>query len=477
MKYNHLVFSLFFFLFIFLTPAFATYSIETNVTYSGGYIPKAIACTNNTGTQYCYILSCNGNDPMIERYNATWGDRKYCNAGGVGAYSCSYWYGVAVANTTHLITVKNAGAGGPNNFRLVPIWNMTVSTTCTATDDKGPAFNTTGTSSIWSGGYYNIDNNNASSTIYWGLENGIRNGTTNFWLGNNFWDTDVENLRLPDQNDNTTIYGIDGNDIYTYVGGGYLEQLGNTLADFGVAVTNGAFDVWKINDSTTWLYAYDSTNLYRMNLTPAIEYTSTTITAIKPINNASVSNTPTLNCLLNPNTNGTLLFYYREGGAGSFTLISNQSITNTNSSNYYATPPIELGRGWYTWYCQYNDIYSYVWGTNDQYFQVETVLFWENPVGWAATIVGGFFDIQDYAVAKDIFSLFASIIIATISTVVISREASKKIHGNALLGIFFAVFVVALLIFAIAGFLNPWIVLAIFGIFAMIVFIVFKGGG
>lgn len=457
------------FLFVFTIPAYAYFPIDLNVTYPGAYFPTYIACTNNTGTFYCYILSSGGGNPVyIERFNATWGDRKTCSVGTVGASAFAYWKGLAIANTTHLIAPQSSVAGG---YRLIPIWNMTNSTVCTSTDTlTDNLFNSTTTP--FSGGL-----DNSTGKIYWGLNNGIRNYYNNSFVGNGFWDTSsILILRFSNQSDNNTLYGAtNANAFGRYVGGAYDGYVGSIPNSFGTAISYNAWDLYKENAGTTWLYSFaGSYQLLKMNfsLMESSSASGTTIEAISPINNASAStNPPVYHIQLTSNLNGTITWYLNGVSKG-----TTAYLTDGTTQDIYFTNPASLATECgYTWYANFTDTLNYSWYFTPENFCIGIANVFIDPLEALSQIIGSFFSIGDLNASKDVFALLASLLIATIITVLFAMNI-RQTDGKSNLTIFFGVFIVMAIVFYTAGFMSAWIILALFAVFVMLIFFALKGG-
>lgn len=462
MKGKNTLIPLFVFLFIFLcsSPVSAYLAVDMNVSYSGTITnSRGFACTNITGTFYCYMLGTTAaSDIIVERYNATFGDRYYCDT---GFNSAAGLVGFGIFNTTHVVWRQT-----DKTLRVVPIDNIAASTTCTGSG----SFGSVGSSgSDWqSAGLYN------ATGLYFGSDGGFISSAGSL-LFSSWWNTSDNILRLPNQTDNTTIIGADynGNNNWLfskYTSGVFDGYLANFETAYGIYYYTGQppfFDVYNVSAATTWLYtwvgAYPSKRLYRANFTLlAAIGQGTTIMAIAPINNNSITaNPPTLNISLSTANNGTITWYLDGANIGT-TSITN----NTSTQQKFFAPPSSISSGYHYWEANFTDIYSFTWSTGKQEFIEGRATIYNDGAEGVAQIVGDWFGIDDLGLSKQLTAIFLSLIMGMALPIILIVYSRKGLDPNNLLFIFIMVFYVSLVGFTLIGWFN---------IFIMIVLVVVGG--
>lgn len=453
-------------------PAQAYVAPDKNVSYSGSLINNAyFTCTNVTGTFYCYGIANNGatGHVYLERYNETLGGYTTCDMGTVGAYARTYWRGLAVANSTHLIAPQYSCSGC---HRLIPM-NMSA---CTSTDSIPPTFNYTG-GSAFSGGYY------SDGRIYWGRTNGVRNSTTNEWLYDGFWDDSyVDTLRLPNQSDNSTLFGTNGNYMLKYVGGAFDSLLGDASSIYGVTIPSGGWDLFKVNASTTWLYVNGDTRLYRFNFTEMETYANgSTPTLLSPDAGQSVYYIPDLVAELTTDRNGTVTIYLDGDALGSI-VVTTYGVQDTQQ--FGAAPP-SLDLGEHSWYAIFVDDLATAWPSETRSFTytmdstLTTLL--TSPADGIALFIGGLFDVQDLTTARLVSASLLSFVGAIGAIIIITMLTKGHLHASEMTGIFGLSIVVFIIMFTFAGWLPAWVsaIVIVIGafVFAKLSGLGFVGGG
>jgi hypothetical protein len=288
-----------------------------------------------------------------------------------------------------------------------------------------------------------------------------------------FWDPNYHTLHFPDQRDNTTLWAEYDQAMVRYtngVGSGSFGTIGNF---YGVAVSYN-WDLWKIDESTTWIY-YVTDRFYRANFT-VFEQSGggSVISTQTPKGNVSVlDNPPQLVAQILPSLNGSVEWFLDGISLGTANITS-----STTPYNIYFTPSEELALGLHYWQVNFTDDNGFVWASALAWFTSGSpgvADFLTNPLVSFASVTGALFGVADLSIAQDIFGLLASLIISVIGSMGIASRI-KGLHGNTVLGMFFGIFIVSILVFAIGGFLSAWVVLAIFGIFGLITYLSLKGG-
>lgn len=446
MKYYQLALSLFFFLSLVSSQAFAYLPVESSPGLSGSTITniRGWACTNTTGTFYCYLFGGTGSDDLIvERYNATFQDRKWCDSGLSGA---SFMSGFGIANDTHVFWRQT-----DKGIRLVPIFNISSSTSCSASGGIGSGVGSNGFT--WaSAGYYDIGSD-ASAWDYFGSDGGVRYSSDMTLIASPFWDSSLSIIRFPNQTDNSTFYGVnytfgdDGFYFWRYTNGAFDGFLANYEDAYNISYTGGVppfFDLYKVNNSTTWLYLPGI--LANFSLLETIGQ-GTSIVAIDPIdNNSIVTNPPRLHIQISSANNGTLNWYI-DG-----TLYGSQSfVANNTTSDIYFTPPVSITADYHTWYANFTDNFSVTWSTGTQWFKEGSANFFTDPGLWVAQSIGGLFSVRDLETSKNISSILFSFLIAAIVPIYLSSRTEIKIEPNNLISAYLFMFLALLCGFTFAG--------------------------
>lgn len=449
--------TLFLFLFLFsaamASQAFAYVPTEINASYATTDLNlRGLACTNNTGTFYCYTMQFNSANHhlILYRYNSTWGDKTTCDTGCVGSCAETYWKGISVLNTTHLIAAQcsNPSSSYLCEYRLIPV-NMT---SCAQTGSLTPKFNATLNipASLWNGGYY------TGGYIYWGAGNGVRDTDNNF-TELAYWSDTVTSVRLPNQADNSTLFGYYDDVFFKYSGGAFDSYLYNPSTVWGFDIYTTLWDMWTETPSTTWLYVLDSTapgvgRLYKANFSVFEEIGDNYITAVSPIGNVTTSDTtPTMHAIVYSAYNGTVGWTVD----GSFK--SNQTlITDGVSADAYYTAST-LSPGAHTWSATFYPSAGYSFSTGTQSFNVGLATFIENPAFATAGIVGAWFGIDDQDTANNMFSIIAALVVSVVIMILVVMYSGKaQPSGNSLILVFVVAFMAVLIAFTIAGMLNPF---------------------
>lgn len=148
------------------------------------------------------------------------------------------------------------------------------------------------------------------------------------------------------------------------------------------------------------------------------------------------------------------------------------TVMTVNASGYqeptYCTPPE---------YC-YNvsDVLAECL-TYEEYidYNLTATTFSDQPVDWFSLRLANWFGVEDLQTARDMFALLVSILFGVVGCIVLAVY-SDKIDMKSLLVVLVVVMYTTLLIFTVAGFLSAWITLAMFGILALLIFFMVKGG-
>lgn len=351
---------LFFFFIVLTVPAFAYIPSEINITDPSTLYNKynMVACSNSSGTFYCYRAGTpSGSYPhtYLERYNATWGDRQYCDTG--IAYGNTYT-GMALANSTHLIFTSTLPEGAR-------IFNIT-DEAFTDNDCSGSvvtALNDTFRPGITTGGGYDAE----AGVIYWAFGNGIRNATNNNYLSAGFASSIMENLKLPNQSDSSIVWGMYSDLFFKYVSAAFDSSPFQASVTFGYAPTGAGWDLFKENASTTWLYAIVGSRVYKTNFSAAEQIGENYIVAVSPAGNMTISDTtPELHAIVYSAGNGTVAWYVD----GNFKANNTVTTDGVSADVYFTTAT--LGTGNHYWQAYFYPTGGFSFDTGRQYFIVNT---------------------------------------------------------------------------------------------------------
>jgi len=486
MKSFCLTFVLFFFLLL-ISPAYAYLDVELNTTtlafnqYTNVY---GLDCVNNTANEvFCYVLTTDNNagQSAIRRYNSTWG-----NVSAPCVISDDNNNGITVLNET---------------FAVLPMYNG--SSYCQMYDIKDIAngnciLNLTVAGSCGTGaGQYNKQNGAYNgSALFLPIATDYINLTLDN-IGSNYWyDGSINQLSMPDKTDDSVIWTSEswgsGKSLHTgftkWVSGsatnttdtpkniwdiGFSGGCGIDVLQFDIITVDGVLRGYALDINTVPCNSFETDFAYIVNMTDFdTGYDSSVITAISPINNASaLANPPQLYITLLPATNGTVTWYVDGVSVGTSTVPANATV-----QNLYFTPLSALTTEGHQWEANFTDSLSNVWPTGTQNFLVGIADFFTDPLEATAQIVGWFFSMEDLDVSKNIFALLSCVMVAIGSSVAVSMFL-KKMDGKSMMSVFFGTFLIMLLVFWNAGFLADWYILAIFGIFFLVIWLALRDEG
>lgn len=467
----------FLFFFIVLTiPVFAYYDFDVNTTFAADQ-PLSIRgmdCTNNSGTLYCYVATqCNGGDWCVERYNATWQDKKECVWNALGYIGDNF----AMINSTHAMLHNDPPQ---NDYFLVNVTDIATNSTCPYTLIESD-FNFT-EDYYQAGTYYPVDY--TDSELYFAKQDIIVNGTTGQDIRSGWGITELESVSFPDETDNNTAYGksvdvggdLDASDIYKVTNGLSYQTLNNVFEIYGMeeATTSQflALDWYKVDAATTYIFiAYNGT-VYRGNWSEyesagAVSY----ITPTSPINGASaLTNPPVLTAALFATTNGTVMWYVDGGWLG------NTSVTSSASEqSVHFTPSAVLTAEAHNWTATFVDGFGNSWTSDTEDFYIGQANFWVQPMDYFAQLTGNFFGAGDLNTAREISSIFFSFIFALILPIILIVKGIKT-DGNSMMYLFIMIFMAFLVMFTLLGWFPTWILIVLV-IIASIGFIKLGGIG
>lgn len=400
---KYLILPFFLFFLVLTVPSFAYYPLEINATYSGGLFNNNwLACSNVSGTFYCYKTGTpSGSYPhiYIERYNATWDNREYCDSGLSGS---TYITGLFIANSTHIGWTQTDGT--------VRLLNATdeafTDNVCTPSAQLSANLNT---SYPLGCGYFDTD-----KTLYCGKNNGIRNSTTGAYLSDGFWSASVENLKLPNQTNDSTIYGTYENLFFKFIDGSFVSNPIQIDVGWGIPESNSIWhtyywDLFK-EGSTTWLYVYSQGRLYKANFTIAETLGESYIVAVSPIGNQTIADTtPELHVIVYSAYNGTVGWYMD----GNFKANNTVTTDGVSVDAYYTTDTLTEGQHYWNAYYYPNEV-GYNWTTGTQYFIIDSA--YEGSDYSGPDIVEGFGSYLDSSLQTpyggEIFALIFSGLVA-----------------------------------------------------------------
>lgn len=475
MPRNKLAF-LFVFLFLitFSVPAFAQLSVDLNVTYPsplGNDITDldGLACTNATGTFYCYVLTDDdSNNIIIDRFDENWENKATCDTGQLGINWNSAGFGVL--NESFVISRERAYGSSTQQYAVINITDMG-SCTWDSYYYNGTSAGVT-TYPQRHCGYYDVNGDGSSGWLYCGMSDGIRNGTDyNDTIGVPFWDTgSIWKLALPDQTDNLTIYGTYEDLVYYYYNGSYNTTMEELSVAYGIDLDVLLWDLWKIDDATTYIYfGYFPTGgthrLYRGNFSEFVALSGgSSLIPVYPIGNETISDqTPEFHAIAYTALNGTVMWYV-DGLFNANTTIT----TDGTSVDAYYTYPETMSLGSHNWSATFFDDLGYNWTTGPQYFIVSGSSFYTGEEGidatkqWLNEGMGSSF-------GADIISL----IVAGVCAILVFINVKKDDKGAELL---FGTFLLVASVFSFVGLLTVWFLVLEVTIIGVIIFWKAKGG-
>lgn len=443
----------FFFLFIFLTPAFAYLDTDIDVAWYSSYgYNGGLSCSNLTGTLYCYTMTRDAsNNLYVERYNSTWQDRQYCDTG-LSSSDTPCVSGMAITNSTHIIFFGYTG-----ELWLAPVDNIAGSGTCSAVHPSGTEGSISiGTSfNIGKGGYYG---NSVSGWNYWGGTGGILNSTYITDTGASvFWDTNnVNALSVPNASDNSTVYGMYDGLFFEYVNGAFTRNINELSETYGTANSyyGTNWDTIAVSADTTYIFWYSSAGvLYRANFTESLEIGGgSSVTAVSPISNeTALSNPAKLHAIVYSVLNGSVSWYI-DG-----VLKANSTFITDVSSNdaYYTTPALTTGH--HTWEAVFYDSNGDAWTSGEQEFNIGLSNIAIEPVKGTAGLLAGLFSVNDQETANNMFAILVSLCVPIVIILVIVIYSGKsQPTGNTLVLLYIVGFMGMIVFFTIADFLNPF---------------------
>ena len=448
---------LFLFLITFSMPALAYLPVDLNVTLGSSPIAGNnywLACSNITGTFYCYSTGTpTGSYPhiYIDRTNETWGDRSYCDSGLSGS---TYLAGLFIANSTHIGWIQTG-----ESMRLINIATANWTSHSCPASAQISGFNNTNQEA--QAGYVN-------GLIYVPGTNGIRSSTNNTWYSDSFWDTAyIDTLRFPDQTNDTYLYGTYEELFFEYVNGVFTSNPFQIDTTWDITKAGGMniylWDLWKISDSTTWIYFKNGGMGYRANFTQALIYGDTYIVAVNPTGNETLTDsTPDLHAIVYSSYNGTVGWFVD----GIFK--SNQTITTDGiSANAFYTVPAALTEGNHYWKAYWYPSTGYSWDTGTQYF----IYSESGYIGDEGTT-----ELKEWlnnGMGSNYGADIVSLIVASVIAVMIFINVKKDDKDPALL---FASFLVVASIFSFVGLLTQWFLVLEITIIGVIIFWKTKGG-
>lgn len=479
------LFPLFLFFFIVLTvPAMAYLPVEVNQTYSGSFLGTySIAVSNLTGTLYIYRVGTpSGSYPhiQIERFNATFQERVYCDIGQSGG---TYIRGLNPINSTHLLIPLYDGTS-----YVMDVSNIATNTSCPATGggDSGVSLS----SYFVSGGFYNSSGiNPISGWVYYGDTVNVRNSVdfSDLIMNSPYAINEYEKISLPNSSDNYTSYAMrswnlfsDGS-IYKFLNGNLYANYSDIYTAFGVSAR-----WWDMVNFSTYNLIYfvgSDGRLYVGNWSLVEQYGNGTIlTPVSPQDGEYLYTIPDLTVQLSTDVNGTLFWYVNGAVIGSVVITTNGTMTDQPFSVNQGTATDGTT---YTWYALFTDQYANGWQTLPRTWtysmdsSLTTLL--TNPTDGLALMIGGAFGVSDLESARLIAGTLLSFIGALASVIIISVIAKGHLHASELTMIFGLSIVVLIVLFTFADWLPAWLsaLIIVIGAFAFVKMagVGFAGGG
>lgn len=464
---SYIILPFLFFFLVLTMPAMAYLPVEINETTGTPYVysTRGLACTNSSGTFYCYVLACdNSNYIRVFRYDDNLTNVEKCYIGLTSASGCGSITGFGIANSTHSLIKFTTG-----KFRLVPLNNFT-GEICTAGAELG---STTSANMLTSGGYYSGNDN----VVYWGGIDDAKFSDNSTTAVAKFWADYYVNLRLDNQSDNSTIYAMtNATQNYTfglYTDGALTNSYSSISELYGTSATYTNWDLYKLDADTTYLYfaygTYPNIYLVRANFSEALLYESgTEFIATSPEDNAIVYTIPDLSVRLTTDVNGTIFWYLDGSLLGSVIITTNGTMTTQPFSANSGT----LSTGSHTWYARFVDQFSNTWTTETLAFTytLDSSLYtlMTNPADGLALLIGGLFNVETLEGARLVAGTLLSFIGAIGSVILISILAKGKLHASELSMMFGLSIIVFIVMFTFAGWLPYWLtaLLVVIGGFA-----------
>lgn len=445
------------FLVILISPAYAVLSVETNQTLTLTANCRDINCYNNTAGDnniYCAI-ACEGFGVggIIYRTNATFGNLASCDVSGFSSVASS----IAWVNSSQVdITQRSSNS----------LWKLNVTDfgSCSVLQSLTGKV---GVNNFAMAHYLS----GSDSWLYVGKDGNVINEVTGNQIYLGGWGTRYK-IAIPDKSSNVTMWVTDQSTQYFEI----IERLTNGVEDgeyvnledtYGIKDLEG-FDIVRVDASTTWLYLLDygatSTSyiLYRTNLTEAEETNPATFSNFN-INAGSTINVGDF-CLevdVTSALNGTLIWWFNT------TNFYNESVTTAPLTNQPFQYCFEITEGYYVWYLDYLDSAGDTWRS-------QVINFYATEFGMIPFIVNkivDLFGLDDSDDGKGLLAIFISLLISLAIAMKIEDERGK---------IFFACFIVLILMFWWLGWLPTWIgllvIIFIATLFSSMIREIFMGG-
>lgn len=459
MKSFYLVSVLVFSLIFISHGAYAAFPTDYNISATYGTFYYGLECDST----YCYAIGQDSGNFYIERYNLTLGDKKYCLIG--TNVLPSNFYRV---NDTFFAFEKLSGA-----------FTYYVNTSAIATNTSCPyTIKTVGISNEQVQPGYSL------GLVYNPRQNVIfpsDDPTTNLGAWSTWSVHSIDSLRFSNKSDNSTAYGMDNiipfvyqnGNVSKFINGTYLSTLGSYHTAYGLGSTNSrsVFDLVKIDSSTTYIFVIYNSRVIRANFSSMDSLGGVPIvTALAPINNASASsNPPQLSVSVWSNLNGTITWYLDGANIGSTAYNS-----APGTATIYFVPPSALTTDYHYWYANFTDSNNISWTSDTEWFLNGLANFFTDPLEATAQLIGSFYSVEDLDTSKNIFGLLASMLIPVLA--IIGLASVIKIDGQTAIVLLFAFFFASLILFNSAGFVDSWIIFAIF-VFTilLVIFILNKG--
>jgi hypothetical protein len=423
-------------------------------------IPKQFTCINSTldNKIYCYAFA--GASHKIYRFNETLQDRQYCTLNNTYTE-----YGGVIANSTVAYILYSGGT--------ILGFNIT-----TINGGSCPMVDSQTLSGTTAGAYY-LGTHSLGDNLFFmgnGIKDSVFEGVEGAW-----WDEGSlsnNTAILSNRSDNSTVYimktgglgAIINTLIFKYINKAFNKTI-DYQALWGFKSSSTDFilaSLIKRNASTTVGYFLDATHnrLYKVNFS-AGEFIGlgTTIIAIKPINNQTLTASPiTLEISISTANNGTVYFYLNNVLKGS------QSITAPQTDAHYYQSVGSLANGNYSWNATFTDLYGNSWYTDIQYFTKTTL-----PTADAvASYIGLYlFGITDLDLSKALTSIILTLLLSLMTIVAL---ATLKIGSEVLGKIFLYENFIWLIFFTILGWFYAWLLLIILAIAGFLIFKELKGG-
>jgi hypothetical protein len=425
----------------------AYYPLDKNVTidFGANVLIEGFQCLNATDNNvYCFIKT----QTKIYRFNSTWGDEKSCLA---GEPSTGWFY---MTNESY---VYYSLGGICTRYNIT---NISAGGTCAAESiNCNGGFH--GSQTITAGISQNL--------VY--VDDGVLN-TANQYLYGSYYGGSFNEISTPYKDNNSTLFASvssalnEHQNFSYYLNGVYVKNIANPAELFNIAggsvyvsmvATGNTIWAYIVDANTTTLEGSETDKLYKANFNSPLLYSASVLEAFYPLNttiNPSDINNFPLTAKLFTASNGTLLFFYDDVYVNELTI--NES-TKNNQIFSVSTPATYGGHSWYAIF--FDSDAGIQWTLPHTYFTLEVGV--PSNISWLDYLGLNFaslvFGITDIPTARNLMSIFFSVLFSMITLLI--AAVWGKIKGAILGQIFLISFIAWLVIFAVIGWLNGFVLI------------------